>query len=68
MHKIIGAILLVLGVFLLVRGHDLSRSIDSQFKNLFTGSPASRVTQYYLGGALCCAVGFVSAFFWPTKK
>jgi uncharacterized membrane protein len=67
MHKIIGAILLVIGVFLLIRGHDLSRAIDSQVKNLFTGSPTGKVTQYYLGGALCCAVGLVEIFR-PSKK
>ena len=68
MHKIIGVILLVVGVFLLIQGHDLARSVGSQFKNLFTGSPPTKVTYYYLGGALCCAVGLVSAFFWPLKK
>jgi hypothetical protein len=67
MHKIIGIILVVLGVYLLMQGHDFSRSINSQFKNLFTGSPPQRVTYYYLGGALCCAVGLVE-FFRSEKK
>jgi uncharacterized membrane protein len=62
MHKIIGAILLVVGVFLLIQGHDLSRSVNSQFKNLFTGSPSAQVTYYYLGGTICCAVGLVEVF------
>ena len=68
MHKIIGAVLLVVGVFLLIQGHDLARSVGSQFKNLFTGSPPSKVMYYYLGGAICCAVGLVSTFFWSSKK
>ena len=68
MHKIIGVVLLVIGVFLLVRGHDISRSFISQVKNLAVGSPADKVTQYYLAGAVCCAAGFVAAFFWPSKK
>ena len=55
MHKIIGAILLVVGVFLLFQGHDVSRSVNSQVKNLFTGSPTDQVTHYYLSGAICCA-------------
>jgi len=67
MHRIIGAVLLVVGVFLLMQGHDIARSIHSQFKSLFTGSPASQVTYYYLGGAICCAVGFVE-FFRPDRK
>ena len=67
MHKIIGAILLVVGVFLLIRGHDLSQSINSQVKNLFTGSPSDQVMCYYLGGAVCCAVGVVELIR-PSKK
>jgi len=68
MNKIIGVILLVVGVFLLVRGHDIAQSVNSQVKNLFTGSPTDRAVHYYLGGAICCAVGFVLAFFLPSKK
>jgi len=67
MHKIIGAMLLVVGIFLLLRGHDLSRSLFSQLKNLTAGSPGARVMYLYLGGAVCCAVGLVE-FFRPEKK
>lgn len=59
MYKIIGLVLLVVGVYLLIRGHDISRSVNSQFKDLFTGSPSAKVTYYYLGGAICGAVGLV---------
>jgi uncharacterized membrane protein len=62
MHKIIGAILLVIGVFLLIRGHDISQSVNSQVKNLFTGSPSDKVTYYYVGGAVCGAIGLVEIF------
>jgi uncharacterized membrane protein len=68
MNKIIGVILLVVGGFLLVLGHDLAQSVNSQIKNLFTGSPTDRVMHYYLGGAICGAVGFVLVFFPPSKK
>ena len=67
MHKIIGAVLLVVGVFLLIRGHDIAQSVNSQVKNLFTGSPTDKVMYYYLGGALCGAVGLVEIFR-PSKK
>jgi hypothetical protein len=67
MHRIIGAVLLVVGVFLLVRGHDVSRSIDSQVSNLFTGSPSQKATYFYIGGAVCCAAGLVGIFR-PWKK
>jgi hypothetical protein len=67
MHKIIGAVLVVVGVYLLMQGHDVARSVNSQFKDLLTGSPARQVTYYYLGGTVCCAVGLVE-FFRPDKK
>ena len=67
MHKIIGVVLLVVGVYLLMRGHDHARALDSQFRSLFRGSPPDKVTYYYLGGAICCAVGLVE-FFRSEKK
>jgi drug/metabolite transporter (DMT)-like permease len=68
MNKIIGAILIVVGIYLLVRGHDISQSVNSQVKNLFTGSPTDNATYYYLGGAVCCAAGVVFALFLPSKN
>ena len=62
MHKIIGVILLVVGVFLLVRGYDLAQSVNSQFTNLFTGSPKDKAMYFYVGGAVCCAVGLGQIF------
>ena len=61
MHKIIGVVLLVTGVFLLLQGRDLDH-FHSQVRSLFSSSPAAKVTYYYLGGALCCAVGLVEFF------
>ena len=68
MNKIIGVILIVVGVVLLVRGHDMSQSLNSQIKNIFTGAPTNKIMYYYLGGAVCCAAGFVFTFFIPAKK
>ena len=64
--KIIGIVCLVIGVVLLLRGHDVARSIDSQIKNIFTGSPAHNVIYYYLGGVVLCAVGLTQVF-WKRK-
>lgn len=64
MHKIIGVILLVFGAFLLLQAHDMSRSFIS---HVTLGSMAAKVRYYYLGGALCCAVGLVE-FFRSDKK
>jgi uncharacterized membrane protein len=66
MQKIIGVISLVIGVWLLVRGHDITQSIDSQVKQIFTGAPTDRATYYYIAGA---ALGLFGLFqiLWPNK-
>ena len=66
MRKIIGVICLVIGVLLLVWGHDITKSVDSQVKQIFTGAPTDRATYYYIGGT---ALGLFGLFqiFWPRK-
>jgi uncharacterized membrane protein len=66
MKKIIGVVCLIIGVALLLRGHDIAQSLDSQLRNIFTGSPAHKVIYYYLGGAVLCAVGLIQVF-WKRK-
>lgn len=67
MHKIIGVTFLVVGLFLLIQGHNMSRSVASQAQQLFAGSVPDKVTWYYIGGAICCAAGLVQIFR-PGKK
>ncbi|HEX3856366.1 MAG TPA: DUF3185 family protein [Verrucomicrobiae bacterium] len=66
MRKIIGVTSLVIGVLLLVWGHDITQSVDSQVKQIFTGAPTDRATYYYIAGA---ALGLFGLFqiFWPKK-
>jgi drug/metabolite transporter (DMT)-like permease len=66
MQKIIGVISLVIGVLLLVWGHDITQSVDSQVKQIFTGAPTDRATYYYIAGA---ALGLFGLFqiLWPDK-
>jgi len=66
MRRIIGVISLVIGVLLLVWGHDITQSVDSQVKQLFTGAPTDRATYYYIAGT---ALGLFGLFqiFWPKK-
>jgi Protein of unknown function (DUF3185) len=66
MQKVIGVFCLVIGLLLLLRGHDVSNSIGSQFTRAFTGEPVGHVAYYYLAGA---AVGLFGAFliFWKRK-
>jgi hypothetical protein len=67
MHKIIGAVLVIVGLYLLLQGHDLDHSFHAPWSRLFAGSSSGKVGYYYLGGALCCAVGLVE-FFRPERK
>ena len=67
MQKIIGVISLVIGVLLLVWGHNIAQSVDSQVKQLFTGAPTDRATYYYIAGT---ALGIFGLFqiFWPGRS
>ena len=66
MQRIIGVISLVIGVLLLVWGHEIAQSVNSQVKEIFTGAPTDRATYYYIGGT---ALGLFGLFqiFWPKK-
>jgi hypothetical protein len=65
-QKIIGVICLVLGVLLLVWGHNIAQSVDSQVKQVFTGSPTDRATYYYIAGTVLGLFGLFQIF-WPQK-
>ncbi|HVU07808.1 MAG TPA: DUF3185 family protein [Verrucomicrobiae bacterium] len=67
MNKITGAICLAIGIVLLILGHNVAQSVDSQVKSLFTGSPTDKAVYYYIGGAILCAAG-AAQLFWPRKK
>jgi hypothetical protein len=67
MRKIIGVIALVIGIMLLVWGHNIAQSLNSQVKNIFTGSPTDRATYYYIGGAALTLYGLFQIV-WPLKR
>lgn len=67
MRKAFGIVCLVAGVVLLMRGYNISQSLNSQFKQLFTGSPTDQAIWYYLAGTALTVTG-VFQIFWPTKK
>ena len=56
-NKLIGFVLLAVGIMLLVMGYNASQSMGSQFKEAFSGSMSDRATMFYLGGALLIHVG-----------
>jgi hypothetical protein len=65
-QRIIGVICLVIGILLLIHGHDIAQSIGSQVQQVFTGAPSNRSTYFYIGGAALTIFG-ASQIIWPAK-
>jgi hypothetical protein len=55
--KIIGLVLLVVGLGVAYWGYRMSGSIGSQLSQAFTGSPTDKVMACYIGGAASFVVG-----------
>jgi len=67
MQKIIGVICLVIGLLLLLKGHDIANSIGSQVTKAFTGEPTSNANHYFVAGIAVALLGG-SLIFWNRKK
>jgi hypothetical protein len=67
MQRILGVICLIIGVILLIRGHDMAQSIGSQVQQAFTGAPTNRSTYFYIGGIALTIFG-ASQVFWPARS
>jgi len=67
MQKIIGVICLVIGLLLLLKGHDIANSIGSQVTKAFTGEPTGKANHYYLAGIIVVLLGGF-LIFWNRKK
>jgi hypothetical protein len=66
-QKIIGLICLVIGIVLLVRGHDEAGSFGSQANQFIHGTPSDRSMYFYIGGIVLTIFG-ASQLVWPGKK
>jgi len=62
MQKGLGIICLVVGVLLIVWGHNLAQSIGGQLQNAFTGTPGDKPMWLYIGGGVLCALGVFQIF------
>ena len=62
--KLIGVILLVVGVGLAIWGYQLSGSVGSQLTKAISGSHTDKVMMMYIGGA----VSAIAGLFLLTKK
>lgn len=55
--RIIGIVLVVIGIGLAVWGFQLSDSVGSEVTEALTGAEADKVMLYYIGGAISFVVG-----------
>lgn len=55
--KIIGIVLVVLGIGFAIWGHQLSGSVGSQITQAVTGSDTDKVMTFYIAGAASFIVG-----------
>ncbi len=62
--KLIGVVLLVVGVGLAIWGYRMSGSFGSQLNEALSGSYGDKVMMLYIGGAACVVAGL----FMLTKK
>ncbi len=59
MNRIVGVVLVVVGVLLGIYGVRASESIASDVSRFFTGSPTDKSVWLLLGGIGCIAIGLV---------
>ncbi|MBG24404.1 MAG: hypothetical protein CMF22_13255 [Idiomarinaceae bacterium] len=57
MNKVIGIILLVVGIILLYFGYEAYNSPASEISNAVTGEPTDNAMWYLIGGAIAVIVG-----------
>ena len=62
MNKAVGVVCLVVGVLLIVWGHNMAQSVGGQLQNLVTGSPGDKPQWLYIGGGVLCALGLFQIF------
>ena len=55
--KIIGIVLLVVGIGLAYWGYQMSDSPGSQLNSAINGSPTDKVMMFYIGGAVSFVIG-----------
>jgi hypothetical protein len=60
--KLIGIVLVVIGLGLAFWAYQMSGSVGSQVSEAFTGSPTDRVMMFYIGGAVSLVVGLFLVF------
>jgi hypothetical protein len=67
-NRIIGIVLVVVGVALLIVGVNASHSVGDQLSNTFTGKFTSSTMWYILGGIALGVVGILMAALGGSKR
>jgi cytosine/uracil/thiamine/allantoin permease len=57
LKKIIGLAFLVVGIGLAIWAYQMSGSIGSQIKEVFSGTPTDKVMMMYIGSAVSAVIG-----------
>lgn len=57
LKKIIGLAFLVVGIGLAIWAYQMSGSIGSQIKEVFSGAPTDKVMMMYIGSAVSAVIG-----------
>jgi hypothetical protein len=66
MQKIVGIIALVIGIMLLVWGHNMAASLGSRVQQVFTGAPTDRAMYFYISGSALALYG-IFQILWKRK-
>jgi hypothetical protein len=60
--KVVGIVLLVVGVGLLIWGFSISDSFSGKLSSALTGSPGDKAMILYITGGICSALGIFKLF------
>jgi TRAP-type C4-dicarboxylate transport system permease small subunit len=66
LQRTVGLICLVIGILLLVHGHDIAQSLGEQVRQVLPIAPSNRSTYFYIAGAALGIFG-ISQIIWPAK-
>jgi Protein of unknown function (DUF3185) len=61
-QRLVGVILVVIGIVVLIMGLNASHSVADQVSNTFTGSFTKATTWYIVGGIASALIGVVMMF------
>jgi hypothetical protein len=67
-QRIVGIVLLIVGVALLIAGMNASHSAADQVSNTFTGRLTEATAWYIYGGLACAIAGFCAVVFGVRGK